>query len=227
MSASNPGIFKLLEDEILESKVFAEAITHRSAGKRNNERLEFLGDSVLNLVISEYLFEEMPKATEGEMSRLRAHLVRGETLAEIAADYDLGHALKLGAGELKSGGFRRESIMEDAFEAILGAVYQLKGFGYARTLIVKIFREKLDSLPDPESLKDPKSRLQEWLQSHGDPVPVYSLVSTKGEAHNQVFTAECRVDSRNTVALEDGSSRRKAEQGAAVRVLQLLLDANQ
>lgn len=227
MSASNPGIFKLLEDEILESKVFAEAITHRSAGKRNNERLEFLGDSVLNLVISEFLFEEMPKATEGEMSRLRAHLVRGETLAEIAAKYDLGHALKLGAGELKSGGFRRESIMEDAFEAILGAVYQLKGFDYARKLIIEIFREKLDSLPDPESLKDPKSRLQEWLQSHGDPVPVYSLVSTTGEAHNQVFTAECRVDSRNTVALEDGSSRRKAEQGAAVRVLQLLLDANQ
>lgn len=224
MSATRPKIFKLFEADILDSPIFTEAITHRSAGRRNNERLEFLGDSVLNLVITQQLFASHPKATEGELSRLRAHLVRGETLAELAADYDLGHALKLGAGELKSGGFRRESIMEDAFEAIFGAVYLIKGYAFTRDFILKIYTERLDDLPDPEALKDPKSRLQEWLQSRGEPIPEYALVESRGEAHNQVFTAECRIPSCSMK--EEGTSRRKAEQGAALKILNILLAKN-
>ncbi len=220
-----PRLLQLLDAEVLDSEWFAKAITHRSASKKNNERLEFLGDSVLSLVIANHLFERFPDVNEGDLSRLRSHLVRGATLARIAADNQLGDYLKLGAGELKSGGFRRESIMEDAFEAIIGAAYLVKGFDYVRGYILDVFRDELANLPDPASLKDPKSRLQEWLQSRSRPLPEYRVLDISGEAHDQTFTAECRVSEPEIVTQAQGSSRRKAEQAAAALALEKVLDA--
>jgi ribonuclease-3 len=216
-------ILKPLDTDILNSDVFQKAVTHRSMGKKNNERLEFLGDSVLGLVITDYLFQHLPNSKEGELSRLRSHLVRGTTLSEIAAESNLGDYLKLGEGELKSGGFRRDSIMEDALEAIIGAVYTVKGFDYAQKYILTLFAERLDNLPDPESLKDPKSRLQEWLQSEGQPVPAYRVLDISGDAHQQQFLTECRIDSLNIVTHAEGASRRKAEQAAAEKALEVVL----
>ncbi len=216
-------VLKLLDSDVLDSDVFQKAVTHRSMGKKNNERLEFLGDSVLGLVITDYLFKHLPHSKEGELSRLRSHLVRGTTLSKIAADSHLGDYLKLGEGELKSGGFRRDSIMEDALEAIIGAVYTVKGFDYAKQYILALFAERLDNLPDPESLKDPKSRLQEWLQSKGQPVPAYRMLDISGDAHQQQFLTECRIDSLDIVTHAQGASRRKAEQAAAEKALAFIL----
>jgi ribonuclease-3 len=216
-------VLKLLDADILDSDIFQKAITHRSMGKKNNERLEFLGDSVLGLVISDFLFEYFPNAKEGELSRLRSHLVRGTTLSKIAAESHLGDYLNLGEGELKSGGFRRESIMEDALEAIIGAVYTIKGFDYARGYILSLFGERLNNLPDPELLKDPKSRLQEWLQSEGRPVPSYRVLDISGDAHQQKFLTECRIESLDIVTQAEGTSRRKAEQSAAEKALKIVL----
>ena len=220
-----PRLLQLLDAEVLDSAWFAKAITHRSASKKNNERLEFLGDSVLSLVIANHLFERFPDVNEGDLSRLRSHLVRGATLARIAAANQLGDYLKLGAGELKSGGFRRESIMEDAFEAIIGAAYLVKGFDYVRGYILDVFRDELANLPDPASLKDPKSRLQEWLQSRSRPLPEYRVLDISGEAHDQTFTAECRVSEPEIVTQAQGGSRRKAEQAAAALALEKVLNA--
>jgi len=216
-------MLELLDADILESDAFKKAVTHRSMGKKNNERLEFLGDSVLGLVMTEYLFKNLPQSKEGELSRLRSYLVRGTTLSEIAAESNLGEYLKLGEGELKSGGFRRESIMEDALEAIIGAVYMVKDYDYARNYILTLFTERLDNLPNPDSLKDPKSRLQEWLQSQGQPVPAYRVLDVSGDAHQQQFLTECRIDSLKIVTHAEGASRRKAEQSAAEKALALVL----
>jgi len=216
-------VLELLDPDILESDAFKKAVTHRSMGKKNNERLEFLGDSVLGLVMTEYLFKNLPQSKEGELSRLRSYLVRGTTLSEIAAESNLGDYLKLGEGELKSGGFRRDSIMEDALEAIIGAVYMVKDYDYARNYILTLFTERLDNLPNPDSLKDPKSRLQEWLQSQGQPVPTYRVLDISGDAHQQQFLTECRIDSLKIVTHAEGASRRKAEQSAAEKALALVL----
>jgi len=210
---------RLLPEEVTRSDLFQQAITHRSMGGRNNERLEFLGDSVLNLTISEYLFEHAPQADEGDLSRLRSSLVRGESLAEIGLALELGDLLRLGSGELKSGGYRRKSIIEDALEAIIGAVYLIKGQAFTREFIHELFGDRLTTLPDPKTLKDPKSRLQEWLQSRGADVPDYRLLSARGKAHNMTFKAECRVPSLDIVTEAEGSSRRKAEQAAAQKAL--------
>ena len=216
-------VLSLLDKDILDSDIFQKAVTHRSMGKKNNERLEFLGDSVLGLVITDYLFKHLPNSKEGELSRLRSHLVRGTTLSEIAAESNLGNYLKLGEGELKSGGFRRDSIMEDALEAIIGAVYTVKGFSYAQKYILTLFADRLENLPDPESLKDPKSRLQEWLQSEGQPVPAYRVLDISGDAHQQQFLTECRIDGLNIITHAQGASRRKAEQAAAEKALAVVL----
>ncbi|MGV6816195.1 MAG: ribonuclease III [Thiotrichales bacterium] len=223
MPKKSQKLFSLLEPEVLNSELFQKAITHRSASKKNNERLEFLGDSVLSVVMTEYLFNKLPSASEGELSRLRSHLVKGDMLARIASDNNLGEYVKLGAGELKSGGFRRDSILEDAFEAIIGAVFYLKGFEYTRHYLLELFDEKLQDLPDPELLKDAKSRLQEWLQSRSYPVPIYTVLDISGEAHNQTFTAQCEVEGLDITTQAKGSSRRKAEQRAAKKALDLLL----
>lgn len=194
-----------------------EALTHRSASARNNERLEFLGDALLNLVMAEYLFEHYPKASEGELSRLRASLVKGETLAELARSLKLGDWLNLGPGELKSGGFRRESILSDTMEAIFGAVYLDGGFVACRDLIVRLYRDWLVRLASASELKDPKTRLQEYLQARQQALPVYTVLEVRGEPHEQHFTVECAVADTRSVAA--GSSRRKAEQEAARQML--------
>ncbi len=186
--------------------------------------LEFLGDSVLNLVISTELIKIFPNAKEGELSRLRAWYVRGSTLADIAEESRLGEHLKLGEGELKSGGFRRRSIMADAVEALIGAVYQSSGFEVARDYVLAIYRTRLESPPDPETLKDPKTRLQEWLQSRGHSVPEYVLVNTTGKAHAQEFSVLCRIETLAIETTANGNSRRKAEQIAAEKALELVLN---
>ncbi|MDG4549432.1 MAG: ribonuclease III [Candidatus Contendobacter sp.] len=197
-----------------------EALTHRSASPRHNERLEFLGDALLNLVMAEYLFQRYPQASEGELSRLRATLVRGEALAEVARGLKLGEELRLGQGELRSGGPGRESILADALEAIFGAVYLDGGLDACRALILRLYQDDLVGLASASELKDPKTRLQEYLQARQQPLPVYSVLEIHGEPHAQTFTVECAVADRRAVAM--GSSRRKAEQDAARRLLEQL-----
>ena len=197
------------------------ALTHRSAAGANNERLEFLGDSILNFVIAEALFEHYPKAREGELSRLRASLVKGDTLADAARAIELGDYLNLGSGELKSGGFRRDSILADALEALLAAVYLDSDFATCRALIRRLFGQQLAALPAADQLKDPKTRLQEALQARQQALPVYDVLAVSGEPHDQKFTVRCTIDN-GLVTVAEGASRRKAEQEAARQALRQL-----
>ncbi|MEZ5589474.1 MAG: ribonuclease III [Gammaproteobacteria bacterium] len=197
------------------------ALTHRSATGTNNERLEFLGDSILNFVIAEALFEHYPKAREGELSRLRASLVKGDTLADAARAIELGDYLNLGSGELKSGGFRRDSILADALEALLAAVYLDSDFATCRALIRRLFGQQLAALPAADQLKDPKTRLQEALQARQQALPVYDVLAVSGEPHDQKFTVRCTIDN-GLVTIAEGASRRKAEQEAARQALKEL-----
>lgn len=202
--------------------LYAAALTHRSAAGRNNERLEFLGDAVLNLLIAETLYARFPIAPEGDLSRLRARLVSAEPLANIALERGLGDALQLGSGELKTGGFRRESILSDALEAVIGACYLDAGLEATRSLVARLFSAALESLPDVETLKDPKTRLQERLQARGFPLPNYTVTQIAGEPHAQTFAVICEVPALGLEFAGEGSSRRHAEQDAATRVLAAL-----
>lgn len=205
-----------------DSSLRAAALTHRSAGGSNYERLEFLGDALLGCVIGEALFLRVPRAPEGDLTRLRAQLVREDTLAELARDLDLGEALALGGGELKSGGYRRASILADALEALIGAIYLDSDFETCRRVVLALYRPRLDALPAPAELKDSKTRLQEFQQARQLPLPSYRIVEVSGEAHAQTFTVECACPGLEAV-VASGSSRRKAEQAAARRVLDVLL----
>jgi len=199
------------------------ALTHRSAGRPNNERLEFLGDALLGAIIAELLYEVHPKASEGELSRLRAQLVNGQALALVARELELGDGLKLGAGELKSGGFRRDSILADAFEALVAAVYLDAGFEACRETLRELFGERVAALR--RSSKDAKTRLQEHLQSGGWPLPQYDLVASHGEDHAKTFEVSCRIsEPLPPVAEATAGSRRAAEQDAAETVLNQLLE---
>lgn len=198
------------------------ALTHRSAGGSHNERLEYLGDAVLNCVVAMMVFREFAAADEGDLSRLRASLVSGESLAVIAAEIDLGNHLRLGSGELKSGGFRRKSILADALEALFGAIYLDGGFEAAERVIQRIFAPRLSQLPSAAELKDPKTRLQEALQAKGLPLPVYVVESVTGEAHDQHFEVSCAVAALGLKGQGAGPSRRRAEQAAASLVLSAL-----
>jgi ribonuclease-3 len=195
--------------------LLTEALTHRSAASTNNERLEFLGDGILNFVVAARLFEQYPDMQEGDLSRLRASLVNKDSLADIAKVLGLGEYIKLGSGELKSGGRRRDSILADAVEAIFGAVYLDSGFDTCRSLILRLYADKLQNIPDVQTLKDPKTRLQELLQSRRYSLPEYTVLEVSGKAHKQCFTVECRIEELNCVATAEGRSRRKAEQAAA------------
>ena len=195
------------------------ALTHRSAGPAHNERLEFLGDSVLNCAVARLLYEAHPAADEGALSRQRASLVSGETLAQIAADLGLGDCLRLGGGELKTGGFRRASILADALEAIVGAIFLDSGFDAVFNVVRHILVARLTCLPPASELKDPKTRLQEVLQARGLALPLYALTSVVGEAHEQSFTVACEVAALGIAGAGEGPSRRRAEQLAAERVL--------
>lgn len=205
-----------------DPQLLQAALTHRSAGSRNYERLEFLGDSVLNLVVSARLYELEPGASEGDLSRMRARLVRGSMLAEVAAGIGLGKQIRLGEGELKSGGFRRTSILADAFEALLGAIYLDGGFDACKTVILEYFDPLIAKLPAAEQLKDPKTRLQEWLQGRGRPLPDYVLLREEGADHAKNFHVSCRISDKGTLAEASGASRRKAEQAAAEKALVVL-----
>ena len=204
---------------------FAElALTHRSVGRPNNERLEFLGDALLGAVVAEMLFEAHPNASEGELSRLRAQLVNGQALAVIARELELGDRLKLGPGELKSGGFRRDSILADAFEAMIAAVYLDGGFEACREAVRELFGERIAALP--RSSKDAKTRLQEHLQAGGWPLPRYELIASHGDDHAKSFDVRCLIVEPLPLDAEaSGSSRRAAEQEAAESVLARLLEA--
>jgi ribonuclease III len=208
--------------EPCDRALFAVALTHRSADGPNNERLEFLGDSVLNLLLSERLYREFPTASEGDLSRLRARLVSEEPLAGIAQDMQLGELLLLGSGELKTGGFRRQSILADAFEALCGALYIDGGLDVVRGRIGPLFEARIAALPEPSTLKDAKTRLQELLQSVGKPLPVYTVKSTSGEPHAQTFLVSCSLTQPHLETEGEGPSRRRAEQVAAQAALNRL-----
>jgi len=197
-------------------------LTHRSASRTNYERLEFLGDSVLNFAIALLAFRTFPAAPEGDLSRFRAALVSSPTLAAIGSELDLGDQLRLGSGELKSGGFRRDSILADSLEAILGAIYLDGGIEAARDVVHRLLGERLRDLPSAETLKDPKTRLQEELQSRGLALPKYALEEVGGEPHEQWFVASCETADLALRATGKGSSRRRAEQEAAQSVLEAL-----
>lgn len=203
-------------------ELIEQALTHRSAGSPNNERLEFLGDSILNCVIAVALFERFGDLREGEMSRLRANLVRQESLHRIAADLELGADLLLGEGELRSGGERRPSILADALEAVIGAVYLDGGFQAAQHVVLGLYSEQLAQADPLQSGKDAKTSLQEWLQGRRFPLPLYELVSVRGEAHAQEFEVECRVSKPPLVTTGVGPSRRAAEQSAAQHAFESL-----
>ena len=195
------------------------ALTHRSFAGRNNERLEFLGDAILNFVAGEALYQRFPQAREGQLSRLRARLVKGETLAILARGFELGEYLRLGSGELKSGGFRRESILADALEALIGAIYLDAGMDMARERVVAWLTQELDSLTLVDTNKDPKTRLQEFLQSRGSELPCYEVVDIQGEPHCRMFFVQCAVDLLKEKTQGHGASRRIAEQVAAAAAL--------
>jgi ribonuclease-3 len=201
------------------------AITHRSHAADHNERLEFIGDSLLNCVVAILLFERLPGLPEGDLSRLRAGLVNQSALFEIAQALELGDELLLGEGELKSGGFRRPSILADGFEAVLGAIFLDSGFAEVRRVVEALVAGRIDRAGEAPPAKDPKTALQESLQGRRLPLPRYVVVAVGGEAHRQVFRVECRVDELGLAAVGEGASRRAAEQQAAEAVLGLIAES--
>lgn len=216
-----------LSYQFQQPELLQTALTHRSVGVPNNERLEFLGDSLLGYIIADALFQRFPEASEGKLTRLRSNLVKGETLAAIARDLDLGNALRLGAGEMKSGGWRRHSILADALESIIGALYLDGGMASCQSIVLRLFQSRLDSVSIEGVLKDPKTRLQEFLQSHRKDLPIYIELAKSGKDHELHFVVECQVPSvtqskRKHITRGEGDSRRKAEQIAAAQALENL-----
>lgn len=202
-----------------EVNLLKMALTHRSASEINSERLEFLGDSVVNFVVAEALYQQFPKAQEGELSRWRATLINRETLCQLARDFDVGRYLILGSGEQKSGGHQRSSILSCTMEAIIGAIYLDAGFAAIRDCILRWYAPLLAQLGEASSLKDPKTALQEILQSYRMPLPVYKVERVTGEAHQQLFSVSCTVEGVTEKILGQGTSRRRAEQEAAANML--------
>lgn len=208
--------------EFKDPSLLEAALSHRSYRGQNNERLEFLGDAILNFVITAYLFQTYSTAREGELSRLRANLVRGDTLAILAQEFDLGVYLRLGAGELKSGGSKRTSILADAMEAVVGAIFLDGGLAACEPCILNWFATRLNNFAEVPSLKDAKTRLQEYLQAKRLPLPRYTILSIDGVAHQQIFSIECHIEGLSHTAIGIGSSRRRAEQDAAQKILDIL-----
>jgi len=219
----NPDVLcKKLGLEFADPELFVAALTHRSASSENNERLEFLGDSILGFVIAQQLYDTFPHSSEGVLSRLRASLVNQETLAELARKFQIGEYLRLGSGELKSGGYRRDSILSDALEAIMGALLKDQGIHTCQQFIIRLFEEKLQALSLDSWQKDPKTQLQELMQSKKLELPEYTLVSMSGLAHEQLFSVKCTTSLMNESSIGTGVSRKKAEQSAAEQMLELL-----
>lgn len=203
-------------------ELLQQALTHRSAAKQHNERLEFLGDAVLGMVVAQALFKRFPTVPEGKLTRMRSTLVKGDTLAELGREADVGELLKLGPGELKSGGHRRSSIIADAMEAILGAIYLEAGLDTTAEVILRLWQSRIDKLDPNEHPKDAKTRLQEFLQSRKLPLPVYEVVDISGKDHDQTFVVHCQIESLGKPMTGTGTSRRKAEQQAARNALEKL-----
>lgn len=216
------ALVRILGHEFKQASLLVQALTHRSHGTSNNERLEFLGDGVLNCVVAHLLYQRFPQLPEGDLSRMRAHLVREATLSEIASGLALGEYMRLGDGEMKSGGWRRPSMLADTLEALFGAVFLDGGFEAAQRVVEKLYSPLLENL-DPKALgKDPKTFLQEYLQGRKLALPEYVLLTTEGEAHCQTFRIECRIPALKIRAQGVGTSRRAAEQQAAQAAFELL-----
>lgn len=215
-------LYRRLDYRFLDPALLQRALTHRSKSGDNNERLEFLGDSVLSVVVSAQLYTQFPDLTEGELTRVRASLVRQDTLAALARDLDLGRWLFLGGGEYKSGGYDRDSILADAFEAVLGAVFVEGGFDTIRRVVLRLYSELLHKIDPRTVVKDPKTRLQEYLQKRATRTPVYSVLSVTGEPHQQTFVVECAIPELEMTSKGEGASRRYAEQQAAEKILNRL-----
>ncbi len=210
--------YQFRQQDLLE-----QALTHRSHSRsNNNERLEFLGDSILNLIISNHIYLRFTSADEGDLSRIRASLVKEETLAQVALEMDLGDYIHLGGGELKSGGFRRASILADALEALIAAIYLDSDYAQAETAVLRLFQGQLHAVDENANLRDPKTQLQEYLQARKKQLPSYRVEQTSGKSHNQVFTVSCKVTELDMQSKAKGSSRKKAEQQAAQKILDKL-----
>ena len=220
MSDAHASLLEALGHGFSDRGLLELALTHRSAGGRNNERLEFLGDALINLIVAEELYRRYADLEEGDLSRLRASLVNQEALADRARELDLGSHLKLGPGELKSGGYRRASILADALEALVGALFLDAGFAVTTAVVRRLFEASLVTASSAGSLKDPKTRLQETLQARDLPLPVYTVESVRGEPHQQVFRVSCRIDPLQLRTEGEASSRRGAEQEAARAALE-------
>jgi ribonuclease-3 len=215
MSFEKKTLIRHLGYDFKDPSLVELALSHRSVGAKNNERLEFLGDSIVNFLMAEALFIKFPQCREGELSQMRAQLVKGKTLAEIAREFELGDYLNLGPGELKSGGFRRESILADAVEAIIGAMYLDGGMVACKEHVTRWYQSRLDIISPEGANKDAKSKLQELLQSRKKPLPQYHLVETTGSDHEQHFQIECEIEFLQQRFLGEGSNRREAEQVSA------------
>ncbi|MFK7996972.1 MAG: ribonuclease III [Granulosicoccus sp.] len=209
-----------LDYQFKDEGLLTEALSHRSSGSRNYERLEFLGDGFLNFTIATELYHQRPDEDEGALSRLRASLVRESTLAEIARELGLGDYLIMGVGELRSGGFKRDSILSDVVESLIGAVFIEAGYEVARTLVLRLYGNRINELPPSAQLKDPKTRLQEQLQAEGLARPDYEVIETSGKSHDMQFTVRCTLREPQIKITATASSKRKAEQASA----QLMLD---
>ena len=224
MDKAERWLAQTLHYEFENAELYRQALTHRSATKNNNERLEFLGDAVLDFVASEAVYHARPDASEGDLSKLRASLVKDDSLAELALSLGLGEHLILGSGERKTGGHRRESILADALEAIFGAVFLDRGFDAAKTVINHVYRERYQALPNVGDLRDPKTRLQEWLQGRKMALPEYELTKVTGQDHEQRFSVSCKIVETGAMSAGESTTRRKAEQKAAREMFALLTD---
>ena len=206
-----------------QTNLLEQALTHRSYSRQhNNERLEFLGDSILNLIISNHIYERFSAADEGDLSRIRASLVKEETLAQVALQINLGDYIHLGGGELKSGGFRRASILSDALEALIGAIYLDSDYAQTEAAVLHLYQGQLQNVDAGANLRDPKTRLQEYLQSNKNSLPSYQVEQITGKSHDQVFTVSCKLSDLDMQSNGKGSSRKKAEQQAAQKILDKL-----
>lgn len=215
-------LYKAIGYTFKDESLIEQALTHRSAAKQHNERLEFLGDAILGMVIADRLFSQFPSVPEGKLTRMRSTLVKGDTLAELAREANMGELLKLGPGEMKSGGNRRSSILADAVEAILGAIYLDSGIDATRDVILRLWQSRIAKLDPNAHPKDSKTRLQEYLQSKKLPLPEYDVLSISGKDHDQTFKVSCHIADFTQPIVATGNSRRKAEQEAARLTLEKL-----
>lgn len=227
LNTAKSWLEKTLQYRFQNIELFQQALTHRSATSRNNERLEFLGDAVLNVVISDVIYRMRPDASEGDLSKLRASLVKDEALAKLALELELGKHLILGSGERKTGGHHRHSILADALEAIFGAVFLDGGFSNAKSVIEAAYAARFRDLPDASDLRDPKTRLQEWLQARKMELPVYELVNESGKEHKKQFEVSCTVLSFSAVTSGVSTTRRNAEQQAAREMYRVITEGGQ